>query len=81
MTSQIVRKLERKRLLTRTVSPIDSRSFILSPTQMGVELSRRAIETVEAVDRNFFAALGNDTQEFTSMMQNLARQDNARSKG
>ena len=72
MTSQVLRKLEQKGLITRTVGIADARSMTLSATQDGVKLTNEAIATVEAVDKEFFKSLGNDAQEFTRMMQRLS---------
>ncbi|MFF0293090.1 MarR family winged helix-turn-helix transcriptional regulator [Kitasatospora sp. NPDC004615] len=54
-TSQVVRKLEAKGLLTRTTDPDDTRSLRLRITSQGVGLARAAIPDVEAADRSFFA--------------------------
>lgn len=56
MTSQVLRALERKNLLTREPDPNDSRARRLELTTTGRRLARRAIDVVEAVDDEFFAA-------------------------
>jgi DNA-binding MarR family transcriptional regulator len=55
MTSQLVRTLEDKGLLSRTVDPTDSRARRLAVTARGGELAPRAMAAVEAVDADFFA--------------------------
>jgi len=54
MTSQVVRSLERKGLVARTVDERDSRARLVRTTRKGARLAPRAIEAVELVDRRFF---------------------------
>lgn len=68
MTSQVLRKLEAKGLIERTVDPADTRARRLRPTRAGVRLARRAIVAVEDVDARFFAA---DTDAATVLLQRL----------
>jgi DNA-binding MarR family transcriptional regulator len=56
MTSQVVRRLEAKGLIERTVDPTDTRARRLRPTAAGARLARRAIAAVEDVDAAFFGA-------------------------
>lgn len=70
MTSQVVRALEKRELITRTASPADKRAVLLAPTKAGIDLANRAVTAVESVDRQFFAALGNDVSTLTTLMQN-----------
>jgi DNA-binding MarR family transcriptional regulator len=55
MTSQVVRSLERKQLIERTVDTADTRARRLRVTQRGAALARRAIAVVEQADADFFA--------------------------
>jgi DNA-binding MarR family transcriptional regulator len=55
MTSQVLRSLERKHLVERTVDPADTRARRLQVTPRGAGLAPRAIEAVERVDAEFFA--------------------------
>ncbi len=73
MTSQVVRVLEQKGLLTRKINVADGRSFRLYSTNAGQTLANKAIVAVEAVDKDFFNILGHDVRKFTIMMQRLAR--------
>jgi DNA-binding MarR family transcriptional regulator len=57
MTSQVLRSLERKGLLEREVDPVDTRARLLRVTRTGARLAPRAIEAVERVDAEFFAAI------------------------
>lgn len=71
MTSQVVRVLENKKLVTREQSMTDKRSFVLRPTKKGVVLANEAVVVVESIDKHFFNVLGGDVQRFTMMMQTL----------
>jgi DNA-binding MarR family transcriptional regulator len=55
MTSQVVRSLERKRLIEREVDTTDTRARRLHVTKRGTQLALRAIAIVEQVDSEFFA--------------------------
>jgi DNA-binding MarR family transcriptional regulator len=55
MTSQVVRSLERKRMIERQIDPIDTRARSLRVTRRGARLAPRAIDAVERVDAGFFA--------------------------
>jgi DNA-binding MarR family transcriptional regulator len=54
MTSQVLRTLEGKALLTRESHPADARARQLGVSRRGAELARRALAAVEAADRSFF---------------------------
>jgi DNA-binding MarR family transcriptional regulator len=68
MTSQVVRKLEAKGLIERTVDRADTRARRLRATPAGARLARRAIAAVEDVDARFFAR---ETDAATTLMQRL----------
>jgi DNA-binding MarR family transcriptional regulator len=55
MTSQVVRALEVRGLLTRTTSAHDRRARVLTPTAAGTTLAAAAMTVVEAVDAACFA--------------------------
>jgi DNA-binding MarR family transcriptional regulator len=67
MTSEVVRKLEAKGLLTREVDASDTRARRLRPTAAGARLARVAIEAVEQVDADFFER----ETDFTPLLQRL----------
>jgi len=71
MTSQVLRALEAKSLVTREPHPTDARARALAATSSGVALANRAIGAVEAVDRDFFAALGRRRGDFTKLLGKL----------
>jgi DNA-binding MarR family transcriptional regulator len=74
-TSQVLRALERKKLVRRTDHPSDSRAYALRPTAAGRRLARQLIHLVERADQEFFAALGGDTPRFTAMLRELGERD------
>jgi DNA-binding MarR family transcriptional regulator len=57
MTSQIVRALEKKRLVRRLAHPTDTRARLLKATARGRKLARLAVVVAERIDREFFAAV------------------------
>ena len=56
MTSEVLRKLEAKGLLVRTVDAADTRARKLRVTDRGAGLATRAMAVVEAADAAFFEA-------------------------
>ena len=68
MTSQVVRRLETKGLLERTVDQTDTRARRLRPTREGVTLAKRAIKAVEEVDARFF---GREADALTEVLERL----------
>lgn len=54
MVSQVIRKLEEKRLVERAVDPGDSRARRLTVTAEGAKLAAEAIGVVEDTDAAFF---------------------------
>jgi len=65
MTSQVLRALESKGLISRAPHPDDSRARALSVTRRGAGLARRAVKVVEAADAEFFAAAGDQAAVLT----------------
>jgi DNA-binding MarR family transcriptional regulator len=57
MTSQVIRALERKGLVARTVDAVDTRARRLNVTAAGAALAPQAIAAVEAADGEFFAGV------------------------
>jgi DNA-binding MarR family transcriptional regulator len=58
MTSQVLRVLESRGLVTRAADPHDSRALRLAVTENGARLAQEAVRVVEAADAEFFAAAG-----------------------
>lgn len=73
MTSQVLRALESRALVTRLPHPHDARARALSATPEGRDLANRAVTAVEACDAEFFSALGPEVAAFTSALLLLRR--------
>ena len=71
MTSEVLRKLEAKGLIVRTVDAADTRAKKLRVTGRGAELAIRAIALVEAADAAFFQATA-DPAALLAMLRPLA---------
>ena len=71
MTSQVLRALEQRGLVTRSAHPQDGRAWSVAVTAGGADLAARANAAVEGCDRDFFAALGSDQGPFTAMLAML----------
>jgi DNA-binding MarR family transcriptional regulator len=71
MTSQVLRALEARGLVSRAPSESDSRARVLSVTDAGLDLARRAVATVEAADAEFFGAAG-DPSALLETLRRLA---------
>jgi DNA-binding MarR family transcriptional regulator len=72
MTSQVIRRLEARALLTRTTDPSDGRARRLELTPSGRELVAEALAAVEAVDRDYFGALGDEQAGFAAALGRLS---------
>jgi len=76
MTSEVLRKLEAKGLIVRTVDARDTRARRITVTERGGELAQVAVAAVEGVDAAFFAAVP-DPGAWLAMTRPLARADRA----
>ena len=72
MTSEVLRKLEAKDLIVRTVDAADTRARRITVTGRGGELARAAVTVVEDADASFFGALP-DTGALLALLRPLAR--------
>lgn len=72
MTSQVLRVLEKRGLVGRRALPSDARARALDVTTAGAELANRAVAVVEAVDEEFFGALGDGAAELAVLLGRLA---------
>ncbi len=72
MTSEVLRKLEVKGLVVRTVDTADTRARRIRITERGSELAVRAVTAVEEVDAAFFRATP-DRDALLAMLRPLAR--------
>jgi DNA-binding MarR family transcriptional regulator len=74
MTSQVIRALEQKGLLTREVDAEDTRARRLVVTEAGTALAPRAIDAVEAVDVALLNRLSKtNARAFTGALRQLRR--------
>lgn len=71
MTSQVLRGLEKKGLITRTTRATDERAKYPAVTPQGLKTLKGAMKDVEAVDENFFSTLGSSKQNFIENLQRL----------
>ncbi len=76
MTSQVLRTLERRGLVTRTTDPADARVKRLGISSAGRGLAERAVAVVEAVDRAYFRPAG-DPEQVLAVLRRLAGADPA----
>lgn len=74
MTSQVVRSLEAKGLVTRERAAGDARAWRLGLTPAGKARLVEALEAVEAADRAFFGAAP-DPRGLPAVLRALARRD------
>ena len=81
MTSQVVRALAAKDLVTRRDHPVDGRAKVLAVTDAGAALANRAIVVVERADAEFFAPLGDHGAEFARLLRTLRRPRAASTSG
>ena len=71
MTSQVLRALEQRGMITRGFDPTDRRARALTVTAVGAALANRAVVAVETCDAAFFAALGPGLPVFTRALRTL----------
>jgi DNA-binding MarR family transcriptional regulator len=79
MTSQVVRSLERKRLIEREIDAADTRARRLHVTRRGAQLALRAIAVVERVDSEFFAEV--PERQALSFLRRLVQVPQGRAEG
>jgi len=71
MTSEVLRKLEAKGLIVRTVDAADTRARRIQVTERGSDLARVAVTAVEGVDASFFTPVP-DPGALLAMLRLLA---------
>jgi DNA-binding MarR family transcriptional regulator len=64
MTSQVLRKLESKGLISKREHESDTRSNVITLTEKGAEKVTKALEIAENVDSSFFRSLRGKYGEF-----------------
>lgn len=71
MTSQVVRSLEKRKLLKRDKHERDGRAIKLTLTKRGENLLREVLPKMLATDLGFFTGLGKRTGEFADALTML----------
>ena len=73
-TSTVLRTLQQKGFLQRKEHSTDTRAKTVALTEAGIEIIKKAVVTVEAFDKSFFASLGNSSSDFNQKLQILLHQ-------
>jgi DNA-binding MarR family transcriptional regulator len=81
MTSQVVRKLEARGLVTRAPHPTDARARHLALPPDGERLLAAALHDVEAADEAYFAPLERRGGDFLELLGRLVEAQAAREEG
>jgi DNA-binding MarR family transcriptional regulator len=72
MTSQVLRKLDAREVITREPDQRDNRARRLRLTRAGTRVLTGALADVEAADAAYFGALGKDQAAFVRALGTLA---------
>ncbi|BDI28909.1 MarR family transcriptional regulator [Capsulimonas corticalis] len=72
MTSQVVRALEARGLLSRERHRQDFRAFQILVTDAGREMAESALKCVESTDEAFFTKLGDESPYLTYLLSRLS---------
>jgi DNA-binding MarR family transcriptional regulator len=75
MTSNVLRSLEAKGLVTRQVHPTDTRAKCLALTEAGRNTLQTTVQIVDQVDSDFFCGLECQGQAFNAMLKDLIEQN------
>jgi DNA-binding MarR family transcriptional regulator len=81
MVSQVLRALEKKRLIERLPHPTDARARAVLATPLGVKLANEANALVEAVDRKYFSPLAEERNAFARLLLQLQGKTGADREG
>ncbi|ETT35455.1 MarR family transcriptional regulator [Paenibacillus sp. FSL H7-0942] len=74
VTSQVLRALEKRGLITRARHQTDTRANIITTTEEGTRLAVEGIHLVEESDKAFFETLDERKGEYLEIMQEFLRQ-------
>jgi DNA-binding MarR family transcriptional regulator len=72
MTSQVIRSLTEKGLISRTHPPDDARAYQIMLTDAGRQLMAEARQLIAPMRQAFFAPLKDRETEFTELLRELA---------
>jgi len=70
-TSRVIRDLEKKNLITRTISTDDKRAYYLLPSLEGKELAKEILRRLPKLQKEFFSPLGDSHTTFVDSIQLL----------
>ncbi|MEG1024391.1 MAG: MarR family winged helix-turn-helix transcriptional regulator [Flavobacterium sp.] len=73
-TSTVLRTLQQKKFIKRQEHATDTRAKIVVLTDIGKEIAKKAIVTVEDFDKKFFSVLGSDTKSLNHNLTKLLKQ-------
>jgi DNA-binding MarR family transcriptional regulator len=73
MTSQVLKKLESKGLVSKKPSESDARANVIVLTEKGAEKVAKALGIAEDVDSDFFRSLGGNYSEFLLQLGALTK--------
>lgn len=76
MTSNVLRSLEKKGLVTRETHPVDTRAKCLALTETGHEIVLKTVKIVEQVDNDFFSVLNDRSSDFNTLLVELINENN-----
>lgn len=79
-TSTVLRTMQTKGLIKRQEHLTDTRAKTVVLTDNGKKIVEQAVKTVETFDINFFATLGDKTNEFNSHLQSLLQKTDRQAK-
>ncbi|WP_264529413.1 MULTISPECIES: MarR family winged helix-turn-helix transcriptional regulator [unclassified Flavobacterium] len=73
-TSTVLRTLQQKKYIKRQEHATDTRAKVVVLTDLGKEIAKKAIVTVENFDKKFFSILGSDTKNLNKNLIALLKQ-------
>lgn len=75
MTSNVLRSLEKKGLVTRETHPADTRAKCVVLTEAGREVFLTAVKIVDQIDSDFFSVLSDRGSNFNTLLLELVNQN------
>lgn len=72
-TSTVLRTLQTKGFVKRIEHPTDTRAKIVTVTESGKEIIKKAVVSVELFDSNFFASIKKKSGEFNNQLLQLLK--------
>lgn len=71
LASNVLKTLEKKKLIRRVIDKTDTRSKTVTITAEGIALSKKAVRDVERFDHKFFSVLGKKLTNFNKELVEL----------